>query len=221
MGKITSSTAAACLGHCPYMSRAKAWRLIMGVDKYEDPKPHPYFVHPVIRGMNLESGAIRQYEIETGTFVTPTGFWTHPNIAWLGSSPDGLVGDDGMVEAKCPEALHASVPAHYAIQIVVQMSCLQRAWCDFYSYVSDAETWRHRLARNLGPHVMLGVEGAIIGALCDFYDQWILTKTQPPRISKKFPRMVLGGLFPDEWLVQGAEDVNNKNLACEPQAEGV
>jgi hypothetical protein len=56
-------------------------------------------------------------------------------------SPDGLVGDDGMIEIKsvipsvqCETILSGKVPAAYRKQIQWGLHICQRKWCDFVSY---------------------------------------------------------------------------------------
>lgn len=73
--------------------------------------------------------------------VTEVGFVPHPTISDSGASPDGLVGDDGLVEIKCPNTsthidtlLGQVVPAKYVTQMQWQMACTGRQWCDFVSY---------------------------------------------------------------------------------------
>ena len=73
--------------------------------------------------------------------VKEVGFADHPTIPMAGASPDGLVGDDGLVEIKCPNtATHIetlrtkAVPAKYVKQMMWQMACTDRQWCDFASY---------------------------------------------------------------------------------------
>jgi predicted phage-related endonuclease len=58
-----------------------------------------------------------------------------------GASPDGLVGDRGLVEIKCPqptahiETLDSqAIPAKYIPQMDWQLACTGRDWCDFVSY---------------------------------------------------------------------------------------
>ena len=62
----------------------------------------------------------------------------HPSIAMSGASPDGLVGSDGLVEFKCPNTathintlLGGTVPQKYVLQMLWQMECTGRQWCDF------------------------------------------------------------------------------------------
>lgn len=76
-----------------------------------------------------------------GSDVALTGFVEHPVVKWLGASPDGLVGDDGLVEIKCPTTLvHIKrvaagvVPEEYKPQMLVQLLCTGRKWVDFVDY---------------------------------------------------------------------------------------
>lgn len=92
-------------------------------------------------GVATESMARQAYEVSHETFVDKTGFWKHPTIKWLGCSPDGLVGDDGLVEIKCPNTtthidyLWADeVPSEYYKQIQCQLWVTGRQWCDFVSF---------------------------------------------------------------------------------------
>lgn len=92
-------------------------------------------------GIDQEPYAIAAYENETGNFVIGTGLIDHPVIKMSGASPDGLVGKDGQIEAKCPSSqthlntiLTKEVPAEYVPQITWQLACTRRKWCDFVSY---------------------------------------------------------------------------------------
>lgn len=73
--------------------------------------------------------------------VTEVGFVQHPTLEMSGASPDGLVGDDGMVEFKCPNTathidtlLTEAIPGKYITQMQWQMACADRQWCDFVSF---------------------------------------------------------------------------------------
>ena len=92
------------------------------------------------RGVDLEPDALRAYEVRTGDLVHLVGFIRRTDIA-AGCSPDGLVGDDGMVEAKCPK-IHTHIgylragelPAEYRPQVTHSLLVSERQWCDFVSY---------------------------------------------------------------------------------------
>jgi putative phage-type endonuclease len=103
-------------------------------------------------GVEQESFARMAYEVSRETFVDKTGFWKHPTIAWLGVSPDGLVGADGLVEIKCPNSsthvdyLRANkVPADYYKQIQCQLWVTGRNWCDFISFDPRMKNERNKL----------------------------------------------------------------------------
>lgn len=92
-------------------------------------------------GIDMEDAARMAYEARTGVFVTQTGLHTHPEISGTHASPDGLVGDEGLVEIKCPNsATHIDtlkskkVPTKYLYQMQWQMRCTDRLWCDFVSF---------------------------------------------------------------------------------------
>lgn len=92
-------------------------------------------------GTDHEPDARAAYEFFRDASVIEVGFVEHPAIAMTGASPDGLVGDDGLVEIKCPNTathldtlLSQTVPAKYVTQMLWQMACTGRQWCDFVSY---------------------------------------------------------------------------------------
>lgn len=92
-------------------------------------------------GTDQEPNARMAYEFMHDVTVEQVGFVVHPTIEDAGASPDGLVGEKGMVEIKCPNtATHIEtlikqvVPAKYVTQMLWQMACTDREWCDFVSY---------------------------------------------------------------------------------------
>lgn len=92
-------------------------------------------------GTDTEPFARDAYRLHALCEVRECGFVEHPTVAMSGASPDGLIGDDGLVEIKCPNSathidtlLGKSVPAKYHHQIQWQLACTGRAWCDFVSF---------------------------------------------------------------------------------------
>ena len=92
-------------------------------------------------GTETEPLARAAYEAKMDVLVDEVGFIDHPTIVMSGASPDGLVGEDGLIEIKCPNTsthidtlLSQTVPKKYADQIFWQMACTGRQWCDFVSY---------------------------------------------------------------------------------------
>ena len=92
-------------------------------------------------GTDKEPEARAAYEFRTDCEIAQVGFVIHPQIADSGASPDGLVGDDGMAEFKCPNTathietlLTGAIPSKYITQMMWQMACTGRKWCDFVSF---------------------------------------------------------------------------------------
>jgi len=92
-------------------------------------------------GTATEPQARSAYEVYREVLVDEVGFIDHPIIAMSGASPDGFVGEDGLVEIKCPESktqmetlLNQKVPTKYMPQMQWQMACTGRKWCDFVSF---------------------------------------------------------------------------------------
>lgn len=92
-------------------------------------------------GVAQEDNARTAYEASRGVFVQEMGIALHPTLLHTHASPDGLVGDDGLIEIKCPnttthiETLRVKkAPSKYINQMLWQMRCTDRQWCDFVSY---------------------------------------------------------------------------------------
>jgi len=92
------------------------------------------------RGTELEPDARELYEALTGNTVQEVGFCLHDTVN-AGCSPDGLVGDDGGLEIKCPApATHVEwvkagvMPSKHLQQIMGCLWVTGRSWWDFMSY---------------------------------------------------------------------------------------
>ena len=92
-------------------------------------------------GTEKEPDARAAYEFFRDAHVVEVAFINHPVIGMTGASPDGFVGDHGLVEIKCPNTathldtlLSQSIPGKYVTQMLWQMACTGRQWCDFVSY---------------------------------------------------------------------------------------
>lgn len=121
-------------------------------------------------GTECEPQARAAYEFLTGNTVTEVGFVDHPRVAMSGASPDGLVGEDGLVEIKCPNTsthietlLSETVPGKYRMQMLWQMACTGREWCDFVSFdprlPGDMQLWLCRITA--APGEIDAVESAV------------------------------------------------------------
>lgn len=92
-------------------------------------------------GQDVEPFARAAYELETGLVVVESAFITHGQFEFAGCSPDGLVGDDGGLEMKCPKnpAIHLKrfsdgMEEEHLPQVQGCMWVTGRQWWDFVSY---------------------------------------------------------------------------------------
>jgi putative phage-type endonuclease len=95
----------------------------------------------MVHGTDTEPLARAAYEDHADVLVDEVAMITHPTIEAAGASPDGLVGDVGQLEIKCPNTathidtlLSQTVPGKYNTQMQWQMACTGRQWCDFVSF---------------------------------------------------------------------------------------
>ena len=92
-------------------------------------------------GTETEPLARAAYEAHTGSIVDEVAMIDHPTIEMSGASPDGLIDSDGLIEIKCPNSathiktmLSGKPDAKYITQMMWQMACTGRQWCDFASF---------------------------------------------------------------------------------------
>lgn len=107
------------------------------------------------RGMTEESAAVEAYG-EHHAPVTPIGLMVRDDWGFkIGYSPDGLVGDDGIVEVKCPRSkghlqtiLADEVPPEHIPQIQAGLLVSGREWCDFVSFCGGMPLYVKRVTRD-------------------------------------------------------------------------
>jgi putative phage-type endonuclease len=144
-GRVTASTVGAILGLSPYQTRADVLRAMVRASLGAEPE----FTGNVAteHGNFHEEGARVEFEMETGLTVEKCGFFPHPEEDWLGASPDGLIGTDGLWECKSPYGLRNDPDPvfkplwelpHYYAQCQIQMHCTGRTHCHFYQWTPHA-----------------------------------------------------------------------------------
>ncbi|OMQ44726.1 lambda exonuclease family protein [Ensifer sp. 1H6] len=143
LGKVTASRVADVIAKTksgPSASRAKyAGELI--AERLTGSPAERFSNAAMAWGTEQEPEARKTYEFYRDTDVVQVAFVSHPVIGDSGASPDGLVDVDGLLEIKCPEThthietlLNKEVPSKYVTQMMWQMACTGRKWCDFVSY---------------------------------------------------------------------------------------
>lgn len=108
------------------------------VAEYISPS-EPFENEHTIRGKELEATARGIYTLETGNEVTEVGFVQAGE--YIGTSPDGLVGEVGGLEIKCPSnkvfldyLLDETIPKDYWYQCQMNMLVTDRQWWDLMFY---------------------------------------------------------------------------------------
>jgi putative phage-type endonuclease len=101
-----------------------------------------HYVTPAMQwGLDNEAGAADAYEAASGELLLPGGLFDHPSIDLFAATPDRLIGKDGLAEIKCPTtatfiawSLAGVVPEQHKPQMLAQMACTGRKWCEFIAY---------------------------------------------------------------------------------------
>lgn len=142
-GKVTASRVADVLSKIKSGESAgrKNYRMDLVAERLTG-KPADSFTNSAMQwGTEQEPFARIAYETHKGLFVEQVPFVDHPTIEWFGCSPDGLVAEDGLLEIKCPNTTthleylqDGKPPSKYIPQMMAQMACTGRKWCDFVSF---------------------------------------------------------------------------------------
>lgn len=112
-----------------------------------------HYVTPEMQwGLDTEDEAQAAYAELSGNEVYKGGFVRHPEIEFFGASPDLFVFPDGLAETKCPRTethvgylIAGEVPDDYKPQMLAQLACTRRKWCDFISYDPRIQAARSRI----------------------------------------------------------------------------
>ena len=146
------------------------------VERLTGSAPERYVSAAMEHGIQTEAEAREAYEFVTGNAVVQTDPVPHPFIAGSHASPDGLIGDKGILEIKCPNsATHIetivalSIPTKYITQMTWQMACTGREFADFVSYdprmPADMRFFCQRLA--MDHKIALHFEGEVKAFLAE------------------------------------------------------
>ena len=132
-GKITGSRVGAILGMNPYSKPDDVMREM--VREWFDAEREFTGNQATEYGNEFEPIARQDYEVISGNDVTEYGFIERDGI--FGISPDGLIGDDGGVEIKCPfSGVVSSIKdkPHYYAQVCFTIWVTGRKWWDFFTW---------------------------------------------------------------------------------------
>lgn len=119
------------------------------------------YIEPIFQNDDMERGHIdeiyaRSLYSKKYAKVEEVGFITNNDYGFiLGYSPDGIVGDDGLIEIKSRIQKHQIktiienvVPDEYMMQIQTGLLATNRKWCDFISYSAGLPMYVKRVLPN-------------------------------------------------------------------------
>ena len=147
LGKSTASTfkdmmAATRTGESQYKIKL---RQKLAIERLTGKRIEDHFMNKAMQdGVDREPIARKLFEDRYGFVVNEVGFIDHKEVDMSGASPDGLVGEDYVVEIKCPthithlnNLMAVKLPKQYHYQIQWQMACTDRSNAHFISYHPD------------------------------------------------------------------------------------
>lgn len=164
-------------------SRAHIWELAaQRITGHVEPS---YISDDMLRGEEDEISARDLYSKHHAP-VKQVGFVTNDSFGFtLGYSPDGLVGDDGLIEVKSRRQKYqvqtlvehwrdGTVPADYIFQIQTGLLVTGRKWCDLVSYSGGLPLIPLRVEADAGMHEAIlsacaDAEAKIAAAIKDFH----------------------------------------------------
>ncbi len=142
LGKVTASRVADVLtkGRGDGLSKTAESYMMELIAEIITGQSKPFYENDAMRwGTETEPQARAMYELRNDVTVKEVAFIEMDEFT--GVSPDGLVGDDGLVEIKCPttitqlkRAMYSDYSADYKAQIQMQLWVSGRKWCDFVSF---------------------------------------------------------------------------------------
>lgn len=151
LGKITGSDFHTYMGKSETRKRRiieKATEIITGMST-----ENGYESEDMKRGRELEDEAILVYEMIKGVDVEKVGFVEYNEFA--GCSPDGLVGEDGIIECKAPknsvfvkQVVTGVIDPVYYAQMQYNLFITQRKWCDYIAYNRNFEPYIVRFGKD-------------------------------------------------------------------------
>lgn len=143
VGRVTASRVADIVAKTKsgYSTSRANYMAQLVVERLTGVKSESFTNAAMLHGVETEPLARAAYEVKTDVMVDQVGFINHPSIDMSGASPDGLVGDDGLVEIKCPNTathidtlLSGEADKRYLCQMQWQLAVTGRKWNDFVSF---------------------------------------------------------------------------------------
>ena len=163
--RITASDFATALDVSPYQrDYTLLWKKVTRSRKFSTNSA-------ILWGVKYEDVAIQVYEHRNKTTVREYGCIEHPNLPWLGASPDGITDDGVMVEIKCPSSrpITGVIPSYYWCQVQGQLEICELDRCDFLECKLEEYSAEEYYADNYEGNYFYSSLGMEKGAVVEFF----------------------------------------------------
>ena len=140
-GKMTASNAETIIANGKGL---ETYIYNLMAEYYSSAEKENYINADMQRGIDLEPEAKIEFQFYTGLDIKEVGCVELNE--YILASPDGLIGDDGLIEIKCPNdsiysklLLSNNIKPEYIAQMQMQMYITERQYCYFVSYNPNFE----------------------------------------------------------------------------------
>lgn len=178
----------------PLGKPSKSWEkyaYFLIAERFLDRKINTYKSDAMENGKIIEEDAAADYELQTGNDTQIVGFVTN-DAGTIGASPDRLVGDEGLLEVKCPMPqtqmeylITGKIDREYWPQLQGQLFITGRKWVDIISFNPELPRSIIRVERDVE---FIACLESLLGEFNAFLDQVTskIQEMQPIRKGAKF-----------------------------------
>lgn len=157
--------------------QAKNYMFTLAGERIIGMKSEGYQSPAMKRGTELEPEARALYEFTQNVQVVQVGIVYKDGRKRYSCSPDGLVGEDGGLEIKCPNLsthveylLDGKMPTTYICQVQGSLMITGRKWWDFLSYYPGMDPFLIRVERD---EKLISAMGEQLELFCDELDKTV------------------------------------------------
>jgi putative phage-type endonuclease len=114
-------------------------------------EPPPFYMGCLGHGIRYEPVATRAYELDMATTVHEFGLLQHPELQFLGASPDGITDHGIMIEIKCPfkRKIDGAIVDQYYYQMQGQLDVCNLDVCHFLDFAQKTFIFSEKKNENL------------------------------------------------------------------------
>ena len=133
-------------------------------------EPPPFYTGCLGHGIRYEPVATRAYELDMSTTVHEFGLLQHPELQFLGASPDGITDHGIMIEIKCPfkRKINGDIVDQYYYQMQGQLDVCNLDVCHFLECKIDEYMDEVDFQEDWDAELKLSADGCKKGVVIEF-----------------------------------------------------